>query len=55
MLGGLEAGQRRGVRSLVRVLEPPPLEGVAEALRSHPRGSQRVLEVYSPLLLKLVR
>jgi hypothetical protein len=32
-----------------------PLEEVAEALRGHPRGSQSVLEVYSPLLLKLVR
>jgi hypothetical protein len=36
-------------------LSTPPLGGVAEALRSHSRGSQRVSEGYSPLLLKLVR
>jgi hypothetical protein len=39
----------------LRFLEYLPLEGVAEALRSHSRGSQRASEVYSPLLLKLVR
>jgi hypothetical protein len=33
----------------------PPLEAVAEALRSYSRGSQRVLEVYSLLALNLVR
>jgi hypothetical protein len=32
-----------------------PLEGAAEALRSHSRGSQKVLEVYSPSILRLVR
>jgi len=31
------------------------IRSVAEALRSHPRRSQRVLEVYSPFILKLVR
>jgi hypothetical protein len=41
--------------SPVRFLEHSPLEGVAEALRSQSRGSQRVLEVYSPSILKLVR
>jgi hypothetical protein len=39
----------------VRFLEHLPLEGVAEALRSHSRRSQRVLEVYSLLALNLVR
>jgi hypothetical protein len=34
---------------------PPPLEGVAKALRSHSRRSQRVFEVYSPSILNLVR
>ena len=37
------------------LLEYLPLEGVAEALRSHPRRSQRVLELYSPSILRLVR
>jgi hypothetical protein len=32
-----------------------PLEGVTEALRGHPRRSQRVLELYSLLALNLVR
>jgi hypothetical protein len=41
--------------SPVRFLEHSPLEGAAEALRSQSRGSQRVLEVYSPSILKLVR
>ena len=45
-----------GRQSLVGFLQyPNPLEGVAESLRSHPRGSQRVLELYSPSTLKLVR
>ena len=45
-----------GRQSPVRFLEyPPPLEGVAEALRIDPRRSQRVLEVYSLLALNLVR
>jgi Low molecular weight phosphotyrosine protein phosphatase len=40
----------------VTLLEyPPPLEGVAEALRSHSRSSQRASEVHSPSILKLVR
>jgi hypothetical protein len=34
---------------------PFPLEGVAEALRRHSRGSQRASEVYSPTILNLVR
>jgi hypothetical protein len=42
-------------QSPVRFLEYPLPEEVAEALRSHSRRSQKVLEVYSPLLLKLVR
>jgi hypothetical protein len=41
--------------SPVRFLEYFPLEGVTEALRSHSRGSQRVIEVYSLLALNLVR
>ena len=41
-------------QSPVRFLEYLPLEGVAEALRSHPRRSQKVLERYSPLILRLV-
>jgi hypothetical protein len=41
--------------SPARSLGSNPLEEVAEALRSHPRGSQRVLEVYSLLALNLVR
>jgi hypothetical protein len=49
----LETGQRRGARIPFEV--PQLLEGVAEALRSHPRRSQRVLEVYSLLALNLVR
>jgi hypothetical protein len=28
---------------------------IAKALRSHSRGSRKVLELYSPLILKLVR
>jgi hypothetical protein len=44
-----------GRPSPVRFLEHPPLEGVAEALRSHPRVSEKVLEVYSLLALNLVR
>src|SRR5215212_7894072 len=51
----LEAGQRRGARTPCKVSGASPLEGVAEALRSYPRGSQRVLEVYSSPILKLVR
>jgi hypothetical protein len=44
------------LESPVRFLEHLPLlEGVAEALRSQSRGSQRVLEVYSLLALNLVR
>ena len=45
-----EAGE-----SPVRFLEHIPLEGVAKALRSHSRRSQKASEVYSPSLLKLVR
>ena len=32
----------------------PPLEDVTEALRSHSRRSQKVLELYSSSILKLV-
>jgi hypothetical protein len=43
-------------QSPIRVLEyRSSLEGVAEALRSHSRRSQRVFEVYSPSILNLVR
>jgi hypothetical protein len=48
----LETGQRRGARI---PFEVQLLEGVAEALRSHPRRSQKVIEVYSLLALNLVR
>src|SRR5215218_10097546 len=41
--------------SPVRFLESPKTtRRVAEALRSHSRGSERVLEVYSPSILNLV-
>jgi hypothetical protein len=50
-----EAGQRRGARIPCKVSGASPLQGVAEPLRSHSRGSQRVLEVYSSVILKLVR
>jgi hypothetical protein len=41
--------------SLVRFLQYAPLEGVAEALKNHPRRSQRMLEPYSPSILRIVR
>jgi hypothetical protein len=41
--------------SPVRFLKPPSIRNATEAGRSHPRGSQRVLELYSPSILKLVR
>jgi hypothetical protein len=44
-----------GRQSPETLLEYGPLEGVAGALRSHSRGSQRVLEVHSLLALNLVR
>ena len=42
-------------QSPVTLLEYLPIRRVAEALRSHSRRSQRVLEVYSLLALHLVR
>jgi hypothetical protein len=55
MLGGLEAGKRRGARIPCEVPEVPiSTRRVAEALRSHSRGSEKVIEAYSPLILKLV-
>jgi hypothetical protein len=42
-------------QSPVTFLEYRSTRRVAEALRSHPRRSQRVLEVYSLLALNLVR
>jgi hypothetical protein len=39
----------------VRFLEYLPIRIDPEAGRSHPRRSQKVLEVYSPLALNLVR
>jgi hypothetical protein len=45
---GLEAGQRRGARIPCEGSElHRPFVGVVEALRSHPRGSQRVIEVFT--------
>src|SRR5215212_10445004 len=35
--------------------EGSPIQFATEALRTHPRRSERVLEVCSPLVLKLVR
>jgi hypothetical protein len=45
----------RGSILLIPSTLSPYIRGVAEALRSHPRGSQKVLERYSPSILKLVR
>jgi hypothetical protein len=44
-----------GEQPPVRFLEYLLPDRVAEALRSHSRRSQRVLEDYSPSILKLVR
>jgi hypothetical protein len=55
MLGGLEAGQRRGATIPCKVSGGLTIRSVAEALRSQSRGSQRASEVYSPTILKLVR
>ena len=56
MLGGLEAGQTRGTRTPSKVSGvPSPIRIATEPLRMDPRRSQRVSEVYSPLILKLVR
>jgi hypothetical protein len=41
--------------SLARFLQYETLEGVAEALRNHSRGSQRVSGGYSSSTLKLMR
>jgi hypothetical protein len=41
--------------SPVRFLEYRIPEGVAEALTSHSRRSEKVLKVYSPSILTLVR
>jgi hypothetical protein len=40
--------------SPVRFLEHPTIRIDPEALRSYSRGSQRVLELHSPSILKLV-
>ena len=48
-------GPRGSILLIPGTLSTLPLEGVAEALRSHSRRSQRVLEVYSPSILRLVR
>jgi hypothetical protein len=45
----------KGRQSPVTLLEYLPIRRVAEALRSHSRRSERVLEVYSLLALNLVR
>ena len=42
-------------QSLVRVLEYPPIRIATEGGRIDSRGSERVSEVYSPSILKLVR
>jgi hypothetical protein len=41
--------------SPVRFLEYTFTRSVAEALRSHSRGSEKVIDVYSPPILRLVR
>jgi len=50
-----EAGQRRGARIPCKVSGGPDIRSVAEALRSHSRGSEKVIDVYSPSLLSIVR
>jgi hypothetical protein len=55
MLGGWRQVKDKARESPVRLLDTPPLVGVTEALRSHSRGSEKVIETYSSLALKLVR
>ena len=54
MLGGLEAGQRRGARIPCEVCGYPTIRIAKETGRIDPRVSQRASEVYSPSKLKLV-
>src|SRR5829696_7979596 len=51
----VDEGPRGSILLIPSTLSTHPLEGVAEALRSHSRRSQKMLEVYSLLALNLVR
>src|SRR5918992_4331368 len=51
----IDEGPRGSILLIPSTLSTRPLQGVAKALRSQSRRSQRVLEVYSPSILKLVR
>ena len=51
----VDEGPLGSILLIPSTLSPLTLEGVAEALRSHSRRSQRVLELYSLLALNLVR
>jgi hypothetical protein len=55
MLGFGSKPKTRRENPLVRFLKYPTIRNATEAGRNHPRGSQRVLELYSPSILKLVR
>jgi hypothetical protein len=50
----LKAGQRRGTTIPCKVSGVPPIRSAAKALRSHPRRSEKVVDVHSPSILKLV-
>ena len=54
MLGVLRQVKDEARGSPVSSWSNPPTRRVAEALRSHSRGSQRAPEVYSSSILKLV-
>src|SRR5918995_5643885 len=51
----VDEGLRGSILLIPSTLSTLPLEGVTEALRSHSRRSEKVLDLYSPLILKLVR
>ena len=53
---GLESMRtgKTATRIACKVLPIPHIRNATEAVRSHSRGSQRVLELYSPSILKLV-
>src|SRR5919112_1427285 len=49
----VDEGPRGSILLIPSTLSTLTLEGVAEALRSHPRGSEKVLELYSSSILRL--
>jgi hypothetical protein len=51
----LEAEQTRGATIPCKVSGVPTIRNATEALRSYSRRSQRVSDVYSPPILRLVR